>query len=146
MSLKLKIANLILIITFLVGILFALYDFLFIKIGFLKKFNQKTIILDRKISDFKILLNQYNNAKLFLKNDSHFSSEIAKYLDENKCLSDTLEREEFEKFFYNLLNSKSIIINKLNVDVNVDFPIIFNSKSKANISFDLEVGDIIDVK
>ncbi|MDK2839204.1 MAG: hypothetical protein PWQ83_739 [Thermosipho sp. (in: thermotogales)] len=146
MSLKLKIANLILIIAFLFGILFALYDFLFIKISFLKKFNQKTIILDRKISDFKILLTQYNNAKLFLNKDSHFSSEIAKYLDENKRLSNTLEREEFEKFFYNLINSKSIIINKLIVDVNVDFPLIFNSKSKANISLDLEVGDIIDIK
>jgi hypothetical protein len=46
--------------------------------------------------------------------------------------------------FKGLLNSKTTLIEQMDINVNTNFPFVFDSIEKINIDFFIKVGDLLE--
>ncbi|ONN28118.1 hypothetical protein XJ44_00165 [Thermosipho affectus] len=140
MNIKQKYANLFfgILIIFLTFLL--LFNVFVIKLNFLKNFKYNTEILNEKIKLYNRFNINFKKLESIVKNDDR---EFLNLL-ENGYISKELDVKEFEKIFYEIVNSKSVPIEILKVDVKTNFPIIFDKDKKIMVSFQMKVGDIIE--
>ncbi|MBT1248750.1 MULTISPECIES: hypothetical protein [unclassified Thermosipho (in: thermotogales)] len=140
MNIKQKYANLFfgILIIFLTFLL--LFNVFVIKLNFLKNFKYNTEILNEKIKLYNRFNINFKKLESIIKNDDR---EFLNLL-ENGYISKELDVKEFEKIFYEIVNSKSVPIEILKVDVKTNFPIIFDKDKKITVSFQMKVGDIIE--
>ncbi|ANQ54540.1 hypothetical protein BG95_00170 [Thermosipho sp. 1063] len=140
MNIKQKYANLFfgILITFLTFLL--LFNVFVVKLNFLKNFKYNTEILNEKIKLYNKFNINFKKLESIVKNDDR---EFLNLL-ENGYISKELDVKEFEKIFCEIVNSKSVPIEILKVDVKTNFPIIFDKDKKIMVSFQMKVGDIIE--
>ncbi|ABR31584.1 hypothetical protein SU69_08820 [Thermosipho melanesiensis] len=141
MTIKQKYAMLFFWGMFFVLLFVLLFNIFVVKMNFIRKFKFQTELLNSKIqlyNNFDINFKQLEN---IIKNDS---KDFLYTFSNEKYFSMYMEVHKFEEFMHKLLNSKSIPIEVLNVDVKTDFPIIFKKDAKLDVYFHMKVGDIIE--
>lgn len=137
---KLQIARYILIVVIIIELFILMYDFIFLKVKFLKNFNEKSQILNSKIISYQLLEKQLNEVNYIIEKDKKISAEFM----ESSIINKKFNVKEFNSFFSRLINSRRFKIEELNVDVMTDFPIIFNDNKEVLIDVFLKVGDIVE--
>ena len=139
-NLKLQIARYILIVVIIIELFILMYDFIFLKVKFLKNFNEKSQMLNSKIISYQSLEKQLNEVNYIIEKDKKISAEFM----ESSIINKKFNVKEFNSFFSRLINSRRFKIEELNVDVMTDFPIIFNDNKEVLIDVFLKVGDIVE--
>jgi len=73
-----------------------------------------------------------------------FRKELSKYFDSKNIINRSFEKSEFLGLFKGLLNSRTTLIEQLEIRVNTKFPFVFDRLEETNIDFYLKVGDLIE--
>ncbi|MCD6105414.1 MAG: hypothetical protein J7J43_06550 [Thermosipho sp. (in: Bacteria)] len=143
MNLNRKFSIIFIIIILITSIFFALYYFLIIQRSFIEHLDKETKQLNELILLYEQKENELNLLKKDFQSDT-FRKELSKYFDSKNIINRSFEKSEFLGLFKGLLNSRTTLIEQLEIRVNTKFPFVFDRLEETNIDFYLKVGDLIE--
>lgn len=143
MNLNRKFSIIFIIIILITSIFFALYHFLIIQRSFIEHLDKETKQLNELILLYEQKENELNLLKKDFQSDT-FRKELSKYFDSKNIINRSFEKSEFLGLFKGLLNSRTTLIEQLEIRVNTKFPFVFDRLEETNIDFYLKVGDLIE--
>jgi len=117
--------------------------FLIIQRSFIEHLDKETKQLNELILLYEQKENELNLLKKDFQSDT-FRKELSKYFDSKNIINRSFEKSEFLGLFKGLLNSRTTLIEQLEIRVNTKFPFVFDRLEEANIDFYLKVGDLIE--
>jgi len=143
MNLNRKFSIIFIIIILITSIFFALHYFLIIQRSFIEHLDKETKQLNELILLYEQKENELNLLKKDFQSDT-FRKELSKYFDSKNIINRSFEKSEFLGLFKGLLNSRTTLIEQLEIRVNTKFPFVFDRLEETNIDFYLKVGDLIE--
>lgn len=143
MNLNRRFSIIFIIIILITSIFFALYYFLIIQRSFIEHLDKETKQLNELILLYEQKENELNLLKKDFQSDT-FRKELPKYFDSKNIINRSFEKSEFLGLFKGLLNSRTTLIEQLEIRVNTKFPFVFDRLEETNIDFYLKVGDLIE--
>jgi len=143
MNLNRRFSIIFIIIILITSIFFALYYFLIIQRSFIEHLDKETKQLNELILLYEQKENELNLLKKDFQSDT-FRKELSKYFDSKNIINRSFEKSEFLGLFKGLLNSRTTLIEQLEIRVNTKFPFVFDRLEETNIDFYLKVGDLIE--
>ncbi|MBO8160134.1 MAG: hypothetical protein H0Z24_00735 [Thermosipho sp. (in: Bacteria)] len=143
MTLNRKVSYFAILLIFITTLAFSLYYFFVIKRSFIEEFTQDVIELNSLIQTYENRYEEFTKIKNLITNDD-VRMELENYYTSYNEIDGTFKNSEFQQLLRMTLNSKTVLINSLNLKVNSEFPFVFNDSNEVNVSFYLKVGDLIE--
>jgi hypothetical protein len=143
MSLNRKVSMIFIVIILISTVIFALYYFFVIEKSFIKKLYYETSQLNDLIILYEQKGKELNALKEEYQSDT-FRKKLSQYFVSKNTIKGRFEKSEFMVLFKGLLNSKTTLIEQMDINVNTNFPFVFDSIEKINIDFFIKVGDLLE--
>ncbi|SHH41198.1 hypothetical protein [Thermosipho atlanticus] len=141
MKLNRRVAFFIVMLVFSLSILFGLYNLFIIQKDFIEKLKSDIIELNALILKRDYLNEELKTIKQEIE-DEKVKKDLENYYNNGNTIEGVFEKTVVENILKIILNSRSLKIDSLRMNVRTKFPFVFEKPDKVLVSFFVKVGDL----